>query len=279
MVVQATCKCDEDKINAKFRSKLRTVDENSGKRAVEGVGALVRVERLQVLDVRELLEIASDTDLVAVLGRRCETNCVVQLLQAGDGDGLVAAGVNMSAGRRRDADGRGRSRSRCHLLLNIVDVEGGLEAAHAREHGRGLNKLDVGVEMFGDAVFGRADHRLPGRVVSPDVVLLGGGNRSERVDMEEKRVAYRFEHGFGKGHWDFNEHPVLRGRTRETVLVEAVRGKPLVHEVNALRFRRNQRLDLLLGEVLAIAVVERIARRVFSNTTRRNNASITYLTS
>lgn len=97
--------------------------------------------------------------------------------------------------------------------------------------------------------------------------------------MVEKRVAYRLKHGFGKGHWDLNEHPILCGRTRETVLVEAVRGKPLVHEVNALRLRRNQRLDLLLGEVLAIAVVERIARRVFSNTTRRNNASNTYLTS
>lgn len=214
-----------------------------------------------------------------MLGRGREANRVVQLLQAGDGDGLVAAGVNMSAGRRRDTDRRSGSGGSCHLLLNIVDVEGGLEAAHAREHGRGLNKLDVGVEMFGDAVFGRTDHSLPGRVVGPDVVLLRGRNISERVDMVGKRVAYRLKHGFGKGHWDFNEHPVLRGRTRETVLVEAVRGKPLVHEVNALRFRRNQRLNLLLGEVLTIAVVERITRRVLSKTTRRNNASNAYLTS
>lgn len=259
--------------------KLCTVDKHSGERAVESVGALVRVERLQVLDVRKLLEVASDTDLVAVLGRRREADRVVQLLQAGDGDGLVAAGVNMSAGRRRNADGRGGSGGSCHLLLNIVDVEGGLEAAHAREHGRGLNKLDVGVEMLGDAVFGRADHRLARRVVSPDVILLRGRNISERVDMVEKRVAYCLKHCLSKGYWDLNEHPVLRGRTRETVLVEAVRSKPLIHEVNALRFRRDQRLDLLLGEVLAIAVVERIARRVLSNTTRQNNASNAYLTS
>lgn len=259
--------------------KLRTVDEDSSERAVEGVGALVRVERLQVLDVRELLEVASDTDLVVVLCRGREANRVVQLLQAGDGDGLVAAGVDMPARRRRDADGRGGCGGGCHLLLNIIDVEGSLEAAHAREHGRGLNKLDVGVEMLGDAVFGRADHRLARRVVSPDVILLQGRNVSERVDMVEKRVAYRLKHCLSQGHWDLDEHPVLRGRTRETVLVEAVRSKPLVHEVNALRFRRDQRLDLLLGEVLTIAVVERIARRVVSNTTRRNNASNTYLTS
>ena len=46
-------------------------------------------------------------------------------------------------------------------------------------------------------------------------------------------------------------------------------GKPLIDKVDALVLRRNEGLDLLLGEVLAVAIVERITGKTSSEAEKR----------
>ena len=58
---------------------------------------------------------------------------------------------------------------------------------------------------------------------------------------------------------DLHDDPVASRRTRQVLLVEAVRRKPLVDEVDALVVRGHESLDFFLGEVVAIALVEGIA--------------------
>ncbi len=151
----------------------RTVDENGLERRVERIRALIRKERLQVLHVCKLLEVPSDANLVPVLGRGLETDRVVQLLDARNGDGLVARRVDVPARCRGDADGGSISCNLGRLLLLIrVEAEGRAEALHAREHGRGLDELDVVVEVLREAVGCRTNDSLTARVVGPDMVFL-----------------------------------------------------------------------------------------------------------
>ena len=79
--------------------------------------------------------------------------------------------------------------------------------------------------------------------------------------------------------------PVLGRGASKVILVDAMRRKPFVDEMDAIRLRSNESLDLLLGQVLAVALMERVARR--GAHTRQTDASgigrkarqSTYLTS
>lgn len=55
------------------------------------------MEQLQVLEVRELLKVPSDTDLVAIRRGRSEADSVVELLQTCDCDCSVTARVDLDA--------------------------------------------------------------------------------------------------------------------------------------------------------------------------------------
>ncbi len=168
-----------------YTSNKLTVDKNSLKRRVKRVGALVHVERLQVLDVREFLEVSRDTDLVSVLRRRLEPDGIVQLLQTSDRDRRVARCVDVSARGGWDVDWRcGCSVHEAADERHRVEVEGRLELFHAREHRRRLDELDVVVQMLRKAVRGRADHSVAAGVVSPDVVFLAGRFRARRRQRE-----------------------------------------------------------------------------------------------
>lgn len=58
------------------RIRLFTIDGDESEGAVHGVGPLISEEHLQVGNICELVQVASDTDLVA-LSRRNEPYCVV----------------------------------------------------------------------------------------------------------------------------------------------------------------------------------------------------------
>ena len=83
------------------------------------------------------------------------------------------------------------------------------------------------------------------------------------------RITYSLEHFLSETHRDLHCNPVLRRRTRQIVLVDAMGGKPLIDKVDALVLRRNEGLDLLLGEVLAVAIVERITGKTSSEAEKR----------
>ena len=53
--------------------------------------------------------------------------------------------------------------------------------------------------------------------------------------------------------------PVLGRGASKVILVDAMRRKPFVDEVDALVVRRDKRLDFLLGEVFAVTLVEGVA--------------------
>ncbi len=255
----------------------RTVDENGLERRVERIRALIRKERLQVLDVCKLLEVPSDADLVPVLGRGLETDRVVQLLDARNGDSLVARRVDMPARCRGNADGGSISCNLGRLLLVRVEAEGRAEALQAREHGRGLNEIDVAVKVLWDAVGCRTDDSLTTGVVGPDMIFLARDDESERVETRDM-YTYGFEHLLSLADWDLHENPVSGRRTRQVVLIDAMRSKPFIHEVDALVLRRDERLDLFLGKVLAVAVMERIAGKPSSEDRRSFGCGVYALT-
>lgn len=112
---------------------------------------MVGKERLQVLLVGKLLQITSDTDLVAVLAARSEADGVVQLLQASDRDSRVAARVNLSAGGSRNIDSRSGDDFRASGGF-LIEMERCLLGTEAREQCRWLDEVDVVMEVFGQAV-------------------------------------------------------------------------------------------------------------------------------
>lgn len=73
--------------------------------------------------------------------------------------------------------------------------------------------------------------------------------------------AYGLKHLLCEGHRDLNVHPVVRRGAAEAILVNAVRRKPFVDKVDALGLRRDETLDLFLGKVLTVAVMEGVAEQ------------------
>ena len=74
--------------------------------------------------------------------------------------------------------------------------------------------------------------------------------------------------------------PILSRRAGEAILVHAVRCKPFVDQVNTLRFWRHEVLDLFLGKVLTITVVEGVAeqKREARETNALDTSRSTHLT-
>ena len=107
---------------------------------------------MEVLDVRKLFEIASDTNLVPVLRRRSETDSVVQLLKARDRNDLVAGRVDMTARGGRNVDGRRVGRDGGGVLVHLGEMEERLKGFRARKHRCWLDELDVVMKVLGKAI-------------------------------------------------------------------------------------------------------------------------------
>ena len=138
-------------------------------------------------------------------------------------------------------------------------------AAEAAEHGGGLDELDMGVEVLGEAVAGGANEDVAVDGVLPDVVFLHGARHvtgSRARTLKQGNGTHGVEHRLGLAHGDVHLDPVLRRRVRARALGDAVPGEPFLHGGEALGAGRDEALDLFLGQVLAVARVVGVARLV-----------------
>lgn len=78
-------------------------NRNKIKGRADSGGDLVLVESLEICEVGILLQITSDTDMVAVSGRRGVPDRVVQLFEARNRNSRVAAAIDLNARGRGDS--------------------------------------------------------------------------------------------------------------------------------------------------------------------------------